>query len=93
MKGAVIGIITGVLGLLLLILLSIIQLKDGTVDIHLQDAYYVITYPIALLYLAAILGSFFSFGGLLQTRFRDKRFWLALLLCLVVGVMLFWVRK
>ena len=93
MKGAVIGIITGVLGLLLLFPLSIIQLQDGTVDIHLLDSYYVITYPIALLYLAVILGGFFSLGGLMESRFRDRRFWLSLLLCLVVGVMLFWVRK
>lgn len=93
MKGAVIGIVTGVLGLLLLILLSVIQLKDGTVDIYLLDTYYVITYPIALLYLALILGSFFSLGSLLQARFRDRRFWLSLLLCLGLGVMLFLVRK
>lgn len=93
MKGAVIGIITGVLSLLLLFPLSIIQLKDGTVDIHLLDTYYAITYPIALLYMVVIPGCFFSLGGLMESHFRDRRFWLSLLLCLVVGVMLFWVRK
>jgi len=66
-----------ILGLLLLaglflLLRGNIWLRAATVDIHLFDTYFVLTYRHCILFVVIVLGTFFSIGAVVATGFRNK---------------------
>lgn len=91
MKGALIGLATGIALLMLLILsMDVVRHEEGTVDFHLFDTYYVTTYAGLAIVVALLLGAFTSLGGLLGSRLRSRFFALTSLFFLAAGV--YWFK-
>ncbi|HVG41676.1 MAG TPA: hypothetical protein VM888_08695 [Chitinophagaceae bacterium] len=74
MRGALIALLIGIL-LLTLCYLSITSwFRATTVDIHIHDTYYIITYRFLIIFIILFLGTLFSLGGSISTAFRHKYF-------------------
>jgi heme/copper-type cytochrome/quinol oxidase subunit 1 len=90
------GLLFAILGLLLLVLLLSrggMQLTASTVDIHLFDTYFVMTYFHFVLLFMMVLGSFFSIGAVVGTRFRNAYFLGMLLLFVLADTFMIWKMK
>jgi len=76
MKTGLFFAVTGALSLVLLFFLlrGWMQFTPSTVDLHLFDTYLVITYVHFILFIVLVLGTFFSLGRTVATRFNNKYF-------------------
>jgi hypothetical protein len=71
------GLVFLSIGLLLLILLfsrGAISFTKTTVDVHVSDTYFVLSYLIFILFIGLFLGTFFALGSTIATSFKDKFF-------------------
>lgn len=75
MKGALIALIIGIVLLVLLCFRLKIYSQGGTIDIHLHDTYFVLTYFAVVIFLLLFLGTFFAIGGLIGRQFKGRLFW------------------
>lgn len=55
--------------------------KDGTLDFHFHDTYFVVEKKSAIIGTALVLLSLFAIGGCLGTGFRNRSFVSLLLIC------------
>lgn len=69
MRGAFIGLIVGCLVLLSFGFLAVLRMGN-TIDLHLLDTFYILTYPVAGSLLIAWLSICAVLGVLIQSRFR-----------------------
>lgn len=79
-----------VIGIALLIFVyfkTAVYATKESLDFHLHDTYFVLSYPFAIGFVVLFLGIFFSVGGIIGSRFKGKLFWMMLLLFLAAG---FW---
>jgi hypothetical protein len=86
MEGAFIGLFIGLALLLLLYFKMKIYNRKGTIDIHLYDTYFVLSYAAAIVFALLFLGTFFSVGGLMASVFKSRLFWTLTLLFLSIDV-------
>ena len=84
MKGALIALFIGLA--LLFILYSRLDIygTKGTIDIHLHDTYFVLSYASVIVFILLFLGTLFSVGGAIATYFKSKLFCLLLVLFLSI---------
>lgn len=78
MKGALIGLLIGVLLLALLYTIADSHIGKGTIDIQFYDTYFVLSYSALIIFLILFLGTFFSIGGVAGSHLKSKPFWLLL---------------
>ena len=79
MKGAWIALLIGIL-LLALCYMSITSwFRATTIDFHIHDTYYIITYRFLMIFIILFLGTLFSLGGAVGTAFRHRYFLITLL--------------
>jgi hypothetical protein len=74
MKGALTSLLLAIALLMLLYWKSDVFLTAKTIDIHLHDTYYIVSYKHLAAALFLFLGTFFSLGGLIRTRARSRLF-------------------
>lgn len=74
MKVALLFFLTGICLLLLFFFKSKPWFSSSTVDIHLYDTYFVISYFSFAGFIVFLLGTFFSIGGIIGTHFHNKHF-------------------
>lgn len=74
MKGALIALLIGIVILILLYSRMQIFSRQGTIDIHLHDTYFVLSYASVIVFMLLFLGTFFSIGGVIGTMFKSKLF-------------------
>lgn len=84
MKGALIGLFAGVVLLVAPFLTLPIYRGASSINIHLHDTYFVIDYLSATVFVLLVLGTFFSIGGIISTRFRRRVFAALLILFLAI---------
>ncbi len=88
MKKALLFLIAAISFLIFLFLKSDIFLRDATVDIHLHDTYFIVTSSIFITITILFLATFFSIGGVIGTRFRNRYFSIPLLVLLIADTYL-----
>jgi len=86
MKTALISLLIGIGFLILIYLVLGVGMDKSSVDIHLYDTFYVLDYRFVFVFLLLYLGTFFSIGGLLGTKFKSKLFWVLMVLFLLIDV-------
>ncbi|MDB5196690.1 MAG: hypothetical protein JWP88_1061 [Flaviaesturariibacter sp.] len=74
MKAAFIFLFIAVLLLAFVFWRSSFWFRSNTIDIHVHDTYYVVAYSHFILLLFLIVGTAFSLGGAVGTRFRHLIF-------------------
>jgi hypothetical protein len=73
MRGAFIGLILGKLVLLIFVFLAEVRIGN-TIDLHILDTFYILSYPVAGGLLIGWLGFCVLLGALIQSRFRKNFF-------------------
>ena len=89
MKTALIALFLGVLSLILIYSVLNVHITKSSVDIHLYDTYYVLDYRYVFAFLLLYLGTLFSIGGLFGTQFKNKSFWILIVLFLLADAFYF----
>jgi hypothetical protein len=89
MKGALIALIIGIVLLVLLYFRVEMRSSRGTVDVHLHDTYFVLSYASVFVFLLLFLGTLFAFGGVIGSYFKGKVFWAMLVLFLSIDTYYF----
>lgn len=84
MKGAFIALFIGLALLVLLYSKLKIDKSEGTIDIHLYDTYYVVSYAVAITFALLFLATCFSVGGLIASVFKSRIFWILTVLLLSI---------
>jgi hypothetical protein len=84
MKGALIALLIGIVLLILLYLRIEMRSSRGTIDIHLHDTYFVLSYASVVVFLLLFLGTFFALGGIIGSHFKSKVFWTLVVLFLSI---------
>ena len=88
MKTAIVFLLGGVL-LIALFLWSVhTNFRRTSIDIHISDTYYIVSYLQFVLINTLILGFVFSIGGIISTQFKSRSF---LILTLVFALVSFLV--
>lgn len=64
--------------------------SKSAVDIHFHDTYFVIYRPYIILVIFLFLGTIFSLGGTIGTRFRNKIFLIALIIFVAIDGYIIW---
>lgn len=85
MKGALIALLAGVALVFYIYFKLAINKSKTAIDFHLHDTYLVLDYTTAIILALILLGTFFSIGGLISTRFSSKLFWVLAVLFLSAG--------
>lgn len=85
-------IFLGIAVLLLILIYSRVDIwfSESIIDIHIHDTYFVIARWQAILLIILFLGTFFSSGGVIGTRFHNKFFLIALVLFIAVDLYMVW---
>jgi heme/copper-type cytochrome/quinol oxidase subunit 1 len=90
MKVAVGFLLVGMIVLGLLLCQSAVRLAQTTIDLHVHDTYFVISYvvfvPLVLLALLAL----FALGGVIGTRCKNRYFLVTFLIALALNGWLYW---
>ncbi len=89
MKAALISLFFGFVLLVLLFLKMDVYKSKGTIDVHLHDTYFVLSYASVMVFVLLFLGTFFSVGGIIGTYFKSKLFWILCVLCLSIDTYYF----
>ena len=84
MKGALVGLFVGIVLLILLYFKIDVYRSKGTIDIHLHDTYFVLSYSSVAIFILLFLGTFFSIGGMIGSIFKSKLFWILTILVLSI---------
>ena len=84
MKGAIIALIVGFILLIISYVRIDIYRSKGTIDVHLHDTYFVLSYTSVVVFLFLFLGTFFSVGGVIDTHFKGKLFWALAIIFLLI---------
>src|SRR5215208_1610272 len=84
MKGALVALFIGIVLLVLLCFKMDIYRSKETIDIHLHDTYFVLSYSSVAVFVLLFLGTFFSVGGIIGSRFKGKLFWVLVVLFLSI---------
>ncbi len=93
MKVAVGFLLTGLVLLGLLLYHSIVRV-DQTIDIHVMDTYFVISYGSFSLLLLLFAAHLFGLGGLIGTGFRKSFFlYFFLFVLLIDGLLAVWIWR
>jgi hypothetical protein len=92
MKLAIGFLIIGIIILVLFIKRSDVWVTKKTIDIHIHDTYFVIDKWHLAIAIFFYLLTFFSFGGVIGTKFKSKGFLLTFIsTLLIVGYILWWL--
>lgn len=86
MKGALIGLFFGLTLLVLLYFKLTPYRSNSSFDIHFHDTYFVLDYVSAIGFAFILLGTFFSIGGIIGTRFKSKLFWILTVIFLSINI-------
>lgn len=86
-KGALAGLAIGIALLCFIYSRWIVSVGTSSVDLHFRDTYVVFDPRMAILLCLLVLGTFFSVGGLIGTRFRSNRFRVLLLIFLLMDAL------
>lgn len=84
MKGALIGLFIGIVLLVLQFYKNVLNIDKETIDVHIRDTYFVLSFTTVMIFLFLFLGTFFSVGGLIGSHFRSNVFWVLAVLFLLV---------
>lgn len=76
-----------------LLLRGRIWFRTSTIDIHLFDTYFVVTYLHFLLFIGFVLGTFFFIGAVVATGFRNGYFVGVLLALVLADAFMVWKLK
>lgn len=86
MKGAWIAFFIALSLLFLLCVTAKIYNTSGTIDLQLHDSYFILSYATVIIFILLFLGTFFSIGGIIGTRFKSIVFWVLLLVFLSIDI-------
>jgi hypothetical protein len=84
MKGALIALFSGIALLVIIYFRLTIYRGKTSFDIQFHDTYFILDYGFSILLAFIFLGTFFSVGGIIGTRFRSKLFWILSVLFLAI---------
>ena|SRR4028119_1969449 len=85
MKSALVSLLIGMGMLLTLYSYWEIYRTRSTFEVHFHDTYYVLSHGSLIVFVLLFLGTFFSMGGLVGTRFKSKLFGILTLISISVG--------
>ena len=85
-KGAYTALLLAIAVLLLFYLNMDIYTTKTTLDIHVQDTFFILSYTAVAFILFLLLGTFFVLGGLIGSRFESKLFWVLVLLFAIMDL-------
>jgi len=90
-KGAFIGLAVGIVLPVLLSLMLDVDVRATTIDVHVHDTYFILSYFYLLLLIVLFLGTLISFGALAGSHFKSKWLWSLFLIFTVAGIYFFTV--
>src|SRR5688572_19720881 len=81
-------IFMGIVMVLLIVLFTrpFVYVTGSTVSFYIQDTFFVVNHLFLITFCVLVLGSFFFLGASIGTRFKDRYFWLFLLLFLAIDL-------
>lgn len=86
MKGALIGLFIALALLVLLYFRMNVYSSKGTIDVHVHDTYFVLSYASVIVFVLLFVGTFLAVGGMIGSFFRSKLFWVLTVLFLSIDV-------
>jgi hypothetical protein len=90
MKVAVGFLLVGIMLLILMLLKADVRFRDGTVDLHLHDTYFVI-HPLHFVVVVLLFSlTLFAIGGVIGTGLKNKAFLLTLLVSFALNGFVVW---
>src|SRR5215203_2535479 len=84
MKTALLFLFISIALLVVLFLRTHHSFGKNTIDLHVHDTYYVLSYLTLAIIILLFAGTFFSLGGAIGTSFKNK-FFIILLTCFVLA--------
>ena len=89
MKGALIGLFLGGILLVLQLYKNVININKESIDVHVHDTYFILSYKSVIIFLLLYLGTFFILGGLIGFHFKSKMFLVSTITILLIDVYYF----
>lgn len=90
MKGALIALSIGIV-LLIFLFSETASYSSGTIDMHLHDTYFVLSYAAVIGFVILFLGTCFSIGGIFGSHAKSKLY--LVLLALFLSVDIYYIVK